>query len=280
MNVEAALDAYKRGDRLGAPWEAGPARWTPTTLPEIESRAKAYPDGTDESDIVDCFQRFSAICAYDGDLENLLVSWVRFHEKHRRATCYGGTWRDYFRLVRALDQQGNLSVGRLSTLAAEIKPGGSAGNGCLALALPVYDFARQYDLEAGALMQAFFKLSHTHPSALDAAKFLCALFDAPQRLMDRLEFDVGGEAITGFFKNREWDLSPEEFATRYPHNVLCPYTVVHALYAVIRSETEQDVICKVVSMRGDVDSVLALALMLFELVRSGQVEQEALTSCS
>jgi ADP-ribosylglycohydrolase len=269
--IAVALEAYCLGDRLGAPWESGSAHWAPVAYIKIVQRANNHPKGTDEADTVRCFERFVAGYNFDGDTESLLVCWARFHSKHYRPTSYGGTWRNYFATVKALDKKGNLGVDRLYTLAADCLPGGSAGNGCLALALPVYAYAKRIGLEPVTLMQAFFRISHSSAHALGCAAFLCSLFEALLDPDNDHQLAASCAPIRQFFAQQQWRMAPEAFARHYPNNMLCCYTVVHALYANFNAGSGLEMITAVVSMGGDVDSVLALAMLLFQLFYPNQV---------
>lgn len=311
FRVAEGLDAYRLGDRLGAPWEGSGPVWTPTTYEEIAKRANESPQGTDESDIVDCFLAFTEQYRFNGNLDDLLVSWVRFHAGHHRATSYGRTWKDYFRTVRYLDRKGELTVETLYTLARDRNRQGSAGNGCLALALPVYDYAAKLELRPTSwdgwvyrgrttggryieavdqigwvkdrtdLVLAFCRLSHAGAEALAGMRFLCFLFDSirgieageaeidPHIQGCRPLLDYYWRTTTRSGSTRQpagWTLGPEDFARAFPCNVLVGGTVVHALYALHTADDEEDLVRKVISMRGDTDSVLALALMLWRLI--------------
>lgn len=266
FDVKKALHAYRRGDRLGAPWESGSAHWSPVTFDQIIARGNQYPKGTDESDIVDCFEKFVSGYEYDGNIDNLLVSWARFHERNRRAARYGGTHKHFFTLVRALDKAGTLTAERLFALSAESKPGGSLGNGCLALALPVYAFSKEIGHDSKELVQLFFRLSHAHEGALGCARYLCDLFAALELKYEPLSVKADCGPVNRFLLNEEWKLPPEEFANRYPNNVLCCITVMHALYGVLNASSEEDLITGVVSMGGDCDGILALSLLMFGLL--------------
>jgi hypothetical protein len=262
---QKALEAYCRGDRLGAPWESNSAHWSPVSYEQILARENRYPRGTDESDIVDCFERFVSGYEYDGDVNWLLVSWARFHEKNRRVTTYGGTHKNFFRVVRALDKAGNLKTERLFELSAESKPGGSLGNGCLALALSVYAYSKVIGHDRKELVQLFFKLSHAHEGALGCGRYLCNLFEAVEGGFELLKVQSDCGPVSKFLANREWEMPPEEFAKKYPHNVLCCITVVHALYGVLNASSEVDLIVRTISMGGDCDSVMAMSMMLWEI---------------
>jgi hypothetical protein len=269
---QKALDAYRRGDRLGAPWESNSSHWSPVSYEQILARENRYPRGTDESDIVDCFESFVSGYEYDGDIDRLLVSWARFHDKHRRVTSYGGTHKNFFRVVRALDKAGNLTTKRLFELSAESKPGGSLGNGCLALALSVYAYSKVIAHDSKELVQLFFKLSHAHEGALGCARYLCDLFEAVEGGFDPLKVQPDCGVVNKFLANREWELPPEGFAKKYPHNVLCCITVIHVLYGVLNATSEVDLIERVVSMGGDSDSCLSLSLLLWSNLQNGNVE--------
>jgi hypothetical protein len=271
-NIPSALEAYCLGDRLGAPWESNTAHWSPVEYLTIVKRSNAYPMGTDEADTVRCFQSFTDSYDFDDDIEKLLVCWARFHTKQRRATSYGGTWRDYFATVEALDKKGNLTADRLFVLADDRKPGGSAGNGCLALTLPVYDYAQKIGLPPVRLVQSFFRISHSSEHALGCAEFLCSLFDVLLYPKNEKIVTASCKPIRWFFADKEWEMPPEVFAQKYPNNLLCCYTVTHALYAAFRTRGNIWMIRDVVSMGGDVDSVLALAMMLFRLFYLDRVD--------
>ena len=75
-------------------------------------------------------------------------------------------------------------------------------------------------------------------------------------------------------------MPPEVFAQKYPNNVICCYTVTHALYGVFNARSGLGMITDVVSMGGDVDSVLALAMMLFRLFYPDRVDHSRWQSLS
>lgn len=302
LRVDEGLEAYRLGDSLGAAWEGQRPGWQQTSYEKIMDRSGMYPRGTDESDTVDCFLAFDANYEFDGNLEALLVNWARWHAQHHGATRYGNTWKDYFRTVKSLDKSGQLTSERLRQIALDRNHGGSAGNGCLALALPVYAYAKKINLRPTPwdgwvykgtfgngksckpvdrvgwvttrteLVEAFVALSHASPEALASVRFICFLFDLVHRVHERnvcIDSKVSDCDDLVFYYDQTdepaWQLSPTEFCSLFPQNVLCGGALVHALYALHTAADEKDLICRVVSMRGDVDSVLALALMLWRL---------------
>ncbi len=288
LDHQTALKAYCEGDRLGALWESNRARYQPRGIEEVRRRASRRSRGTDESDIVKCFEvfsrdyHFSRFSDKKQNVEKLLVDWARYHAKHHTAARYGNTWKDYFRMVVQLDRQGNLSCDNLFRSALQRGPRGegSAGNGCLALALPIYVFAREHDLHPGRLIRAFFHLSHAHEDALQAGHFLYRLFQNLDFYQGRGQLEVRSPIIREYYEQSLWRLEPAEFARCYPHNVLAPVTVIYALYAVQNSTSEEEVVSLTVSLGGDVDSTLALALMLHRLFEGADLKARGYTASS
>ncbi|RME05932.1 MAG: hypothetical protein D6816_08295, partial [Bacteroidetes bacterium] len=149
---------------------------------------------------------------------------------------------------------------------------GSAGNGCLALVLPVYVFARKHNLQPRRLVKAFCQISHAHGEALRASNFLCHVFEVHDGVKESLPFEELPSALREYVGQSHWQLDPSGFVSRYPHNALAPEAVAYALYTVQNSKREEDVIALTVSLGGDVDSTLALALMLYKIVTRESLE--------
>ena len=275
FDAKDCAETFRLGDRLGAPWETGEVNWSPVSREQIMHRSNEHSKGTDESDIIDCFDAYTAQYEYDGNRERFLVSWADFHEKHRRYTTYGGTWKGYFNAVKYLRKKDRLNLETLYLYARECKPdGGSTGNGFYALVLPVYAYALIVEEDPHELVRDVVTLTHAHPTAISCALFLTHLFDIVRGVIDEssifdcsltIERYYGRDSATTFDDPHNWQRTPEEFARVFPDNILCCNTLAHALFAIHSAEDEQDLVSKVVGLSGDVDSVLGLALMLYRM---------------
>lgn len=245
----AVISAYLLGDRLGAPWETGDVLLTNRSMEEIQASGNEYPNGTDESDIVRCFLSFADGYLYESR-DKLLLDWCVYHQRHHRASGYGRTYRDHFALVKHLIKGQRLSLQTVFQMSAERN---SFGNGCLALVYPVACYAASIGEDPTELAQNFTRLTHAHSRALNAVNILLRIILNPQ-VATLVAREIGVEVI-----------SLEELITAYPSNVPADWTLAYALFAARRGSHE-DVILTVVNMGGDVDSVLALALLLCEFI--------------
>ncbi len=245
----AVIAAYLLGDRLGAPWETGDVLLTNRSLEVIQARGSEYPNGTDESDIVRCFLSFVQNYRYEGR-EKLLLDWCVYHQRHHRASGYGRTYRDHFGLVKQLIKERQLNLDTIFRISAERN---SFGNGCLALVYPVACYAASIGENPTELAQDFTRLTHAQPRAVNAVNDLLRIILNPKETL-LVAREIGIEGI-----------SREELIKVYPSNVPADWTLAYALYAALHGNRE-DVILTAVNMNGDVDSVLAVALMLEELI--------------
>ncbi|KAB0669283.1 hypothetical protein F6V30_10695, partial [Oryzomonas sagensis] len=210
------LEAFKLGDRVGTPWESNGAALSDHTYDEIMNRAGHYPDGTDESDIVDCWCRFIADYNFT-TINSLLLDWCLIHYAGHRATSYGQTWQDHFSLMKSLIKKGPVD---LDTIQAIAQDRNSFGNGCLALVYPVHCYARTIEVDSQKLVEAFTRLTHTHTLAIEAVGLIHRVIAAAE---SRLDAFAGLDFI---------ELTPEQFIEKYPNNVMVLDTLRYALYCV------------------------------------------------
>ena len=248
----AVIAAYQLGDRLGAPWESGDIALTDRSMVEIQARENEYPNGTDESDIVRCFLSFVEDYQYEGR-DKLLLDWCVYHQRHHQASGYGRTYRDHFGLVKHLIKERQLNLDTIFRISAERN---SFGNGCLALVYPVSCYAASIGEDPTELAQNFTRLTHANSRAVNAVNILLRIIQHPQEapLVAR---EIGVEGI-----------SMEELIKTYPSNVPADWTLAYALF-VARRGSHEDVIMTVVNMGGDVDSLMAIALMIWEIMLAG-----------
>ncbi len=252
-SMDLALAAFCRGDRLGAPWESNGTNLRTVSIEDIRARARTYPQGTDESDIVRCWLLF--LTGFSGlPVDDLCLAWCDFHTREHRPTTYGRTWRDHFATIAHLRRHGDFTLEKVLSISADRN---SFGNGLLSLVYPVFRFARARGDDSATMVEAFGRLTHDHPTARGAAR---ALHDLLADLV------VGRDPLA---HEPDRTLSPAEFVARYPSNVPAAMLLRHARYHAARATTEDELLCACIGMGGDVDSVLAIALLLFTLRTTG-----------
>lgn len=240
----AVIEAYKRGDRIGSPFEGG----TPfKSVNEARLQmALKNSQGTDESSIVDCFLAYVERHPWAGDLDFWLWGWLVYHQEHH-GTGYGRTMRDHFALVSFLvKRRQHLSfqqkLAKVREIAADAD---SFGNGALCLVYPLYRYARSgiSELPAREVVMGFTRCTHTNE---DAVKAVILLMD----FIDGADVEPPTEACI-----REHYFA--EHATAYN-------TLMTAMY-IADAGTEMDVIRRGVYVGGDTDSTLATAMLLWKL---------------
>lgn len=242
------IAAYKRGDRLGAPWETGEVYLTDRSLREIYAREIAGMDGTDESDIVNCFLNFSEGYPF-ADVDEMLLDWCVYHQRNHRVRGYGRTFKKHFELVKFLIKEGRLSLETIRKMSRERD---SFGNACLALVYPVFCYAHAIGQDPFELVRSFTLLTHAHEKALAATNMLARIVDSPDSVAS-----IAGDL--GLI-----NLPVERLIREFPTNIPADMTMVYALRCAL--ECEQDKIVQMaVNLNGDVDSVLATAMLISTL---------------
>jgi hypothetical protein len=251
------LDAYRRGDRIGAPWEGSTLGPHELTYEQIVSRQGR---STDETDIVRCFLKFKEHYIFT-NVEQLLLDWCVFHCQKHKCKGYGKTYTDHFRLMAWLEKKGKITLETIRRIASDRN---SFGNCCLSLVYPVHRYAKEIGLPPWELVEAFTTLVYTHPFAFGAVKLLSDVVEMAEEGGDlftvRTDDPYAQDFLTEGIK-----LSPSEFIRKYPDNVIALHTLFYALYGAFEARSEREVIVKTVNLGGDVDSVLATALMIREL---------------
>lgn len=244
-NYIACLEAYCRGDAVGAPFEGYSDGFDMGRAFRVH-RAGDYT-GTDESSIVRTFDRFRTVnddWLYK-DNRALAVAWCKFHAKHRTSTKYGKTWKNHFALVKFLDSAGRLEWLRLVDVARDAN---SFGNGCLAMVFPVWDLwhTQMKGRNAPDVIEAFIKTTHYHNDAIDACKRLWV-----------------------FFQDHDWTAITNLPKRDTVHALGCLEAAVRVAYD---AQGEQEMIVRASEIGGDVDSYLSLAFLLhrYELISYGR----------
>ena len=263
------IDAYKYGDRIGAPWESQDYGVHDRSYNEIMRRANHYPDGTDESDIVNCFSDFTDSYTYTTK-EKLLTDWLIFQNRNRRSARYGKTYEDHFRTIEWFIDNGQIDLERIYKLAQERNPGGSFGNGCLALVYPGYDYALQIKQDPISLIESFTRLVYTHDYAIRAVRFLSEIIEDLQDSKDLRDIRTDDPYVQEFLKHG-LELTPDDYVIKYPDNIIALHTLFNSVYCAHNASSEQEVIVRCINFGGDVDSVLSTALMIFALIQHNQV---------
>lgn len=272
---DTAVGLYILGDVVGSPFEATEPLYREWSLDEIIRRYRKAGTRTDESDLVDCFNKFME--DYDFRVEErCLLDWAVFISKNKSVVKYGKAFPDFFRTVGALEANNTLSVERLYDIAVDRN---SCGNGCLSLVLPVYHLGDSLNIgkkDKHRLIVDFCRLTHAHELALQGVSFLFMALDIT--LNDGDPFALGAygaydkltapplKTALAEFLGSSLTASPEEFIKRYNNNSTALNTVFYALYCVRNAASLEEVAVRVVTLGGDVDSVNALAFMLWGLL--------------
>lgn len=232
LQIKNPIDLYYAGDSIGAMAEGA----TPgaVSFEKAITGLQAFPSGTDESDTARLFLRY---CSEVGTDNFDVLGWYAYHTRNRAATSYGKTWRDHFSTVEyILKKNGQLDYDHLLRLS---KDRGSNGNGCLALAYPI---ATLFGEKAQAVAEQV--TAATHIMAVQTMRIAVDFFQGKKTL---------DEVIAESFPQHRtdlWDLTP------LSHACLC------AAASVARKETMEDVIRLALAKGGDVDSYLALGLLM------------------
>lgn len=241
---DALVQLYMEGDRIGAPFESYGPPVKPLSYGEIMARANEYPNGTDESDIVRCFSRFTEGYTWADDLPQFIVDWCDYHEQHRAATSYGGTWRDHFATVKYLRKEGKLTYGELARISEERD---SFGCGALALVYPALLYAEEREMVgAWTFVTVLCKATHHHVAARAAVMELLYFFSARQNIST---------------------------LTRNLGRTGCRDIVGKAATLAHLFRSKQNLAHQAILEGGDVDSILSLALLLWGMEQKRKVEK-------
>ena len=255
LREQSLLHLYFRGDRLGAPFEG--AMPGTVTVDGLLRSEMTYPQGTDESDIVRCMVRY--LREHDATKMPLQVfscKWAEYHEGHRAATRYGRGWRDYFATVRAVRDSGASDIEKFRQLHKVSKDRRSAGNGCLALAVPLaLRFARERStvtlgLEAASTIARLSHFEGTN-SCSELYIHLASFFDS------RKSSDWWLDDVKLSFQTEASRLGTAS-------DILAPGCALAAI-AVSEGETLEDCLEIACKRGGDMDSYLSLGLFLWGL---------------
>jgi len=284
------IEAIKRGDRAGLPFEgctlfpqqfdlmhqidrSGAAEivWDVLEVCSQETRdqvagklidrrlalALKSNQGSDESSIVDCFVNFIERYRYTTD-EQFVWDWLCYHQQHH-GTGYGRTMRDHFNLVGHLRRNGDIypdlrsKIDKLAEIAADAD---SFGNGCLPLCYPAYCYAKTIGKEPVEFVRYLTSFTHSNPDAMEAVTRLCSFIEDPATIA--IFYEDSGAASDEVFLKR--------YCTGHP-------TAFHTLVTAVKcamKETELDVIREGVRVGGDVDSVLATAMLVWTIKQKSQ----------
>lgn len=238
------IDAYKRGDRVGAVFEGGTV-FQPVNESRLELALKNH-HGTDESSIVDCFIAYVKRCPWNGNPDSWLWGWLVYHQEYH-GRGYGRTMKDHFSLIKYLVKRGehmllHEALAKVLEIAADAN---SFGNGSLCLVYPLYQYAKGHigEYPARDVVLAFTRCTHANTDAIMAVNLLMDLIDGRQ-------VDPPGEKSV-----RENCFA--ERPTAYN-------TLLTAMF-IADVDTEMEVIRRGVWVSGDTDSTLSTAMLLWAL---------------
>jgi ADP-ribosylglycohydrolase len=230
----ALIELYKLGDRTGLPWESKSMHCEP------DGYLPPSPLGSDESSIVDCFLAFTASYRFSTTTQ-FLWDWCQYHTEHH-GTGYGRTYKEHFADMKSLRRNYTAEEG-VAHLYRISKERNSFGNGCLALVLPAYFYARKQGLPPQRFIEEITTLNYFHPEAVGACERL---------------YQIVSRADNGC---HDYPPYTEPLAV-----IKAPDTLNAALYCG-DEDTEEAVIRKAIYLGGHVDSVLSLALLLHGLLK-------------
>ncbi len=225
------IEAAKKGDRIGNLFEGKMEFREPDA--ETLTAALAYPDGTDESDLLQCWTDYQKRVGDKIDA----VEWADFYADRHSVKRYGQTMPDFFRLAQwtrtgvAGDRYGHfirISLDR-----------NSYGNLCLQMVAPLVGVALRTGADPYRLVAEYTMMTHAHQLAQDACRDLCRIF---------IE---GPASVTPVF--------PQNSSTGH-------WDAMHTLQAAwwcAHLPSEDRVIREALFVSGDADSVLALSLLLW-----------------
>jgi ADP-ribosylglycohydrolase len=282
------VEAFKKGDRVGLPFEGGTIfrqerepQLDANSAELVEALMEVLDDcdqelktrilskwqekrlqlalksnqGSDESSIVDCFTTFVEGYSYTGR-EQFVWDWINYHQ-HHHGTGYGRTMRDHFAVVAHIRRHGdnypdlNSKIRKLMEIAVDAD---SFGNASLALVYPAYCYAKTIDEDPSEFVRYLTGFTHAHPDAMEAVSRLCIFIEDPATIEEYFN-DTGAE-------------NDEVFRQRFCRgHATASNTLVTAVKCAMK-ETEMDVISEAIRIGGDVDSVLATAMLVWELKHS------------
>ena len=238
------IEAYKKGDRVGAPFE-GKGMWLEMPEDRIQA-ALCNVQGTDESSIVDCFLGYVQRFPWEGQLDQWLWGWLVYHQQHH-GIGYGRTYRNHFNLVSCLEKKKPCLPleERLTTVRNIADEEDSFGNGCLALVYPLYAYARAHIPEYDPRELVMLVTCHTHSSenALRAVNLLMDCIDGlpiePPTMEEIRRKHYAGHATA-------WN------------------TLMAALF-IADVPSEEDLYRRGIHVGGDADSTIATAALIWQL---------------
>lgn len=246
MNSDYLIELYCQGDRFGAPFES--AGNAPVSFSDMMANRDRFPTGTDESDLVHNFIRFTKQYQWRGDGKHFAVEWAKFITANHRHTSYGKTWRELFALVRFLRKnRKDITFEGLSRIAKDVD---SCGNGILALAYPAWRYSKVVDADPFNLIHDLAAVSHAN----DLAK-IC-LSSLIWHFSTRGKTRPPAELILADF--------PEANYRMVTH--LAPGCLL-AAFECAQGKKLEDVLETACQIGGDMDSYLSLALLLWGFKR-------------
>jgi hypothetical protein len=245
------IEAYKRGDRIGLPFEGG-TMFQPINE-QLLDMALQSAKGSDESSIVGCFYMFAGWCHHTTK-EQFVWDWVSYHEQNH-GTGYGKTYRDHFNLVAYIrkhqEEYPDLAskLNKLSEIAVDVN---SFGNASLALVYPAYYYAAIVGEEPYEFVRYLTGFTHAHADVMKAVTLLCNFIENPRLIV---EYRI-----------------PNEYELKRLYcsssNVTAYNTLLTAIF-IAGAESEMEVIRRGVYTSGDTDSTLATAMLLWSLKSKG-----------
>ena len=281
------IEAIKKGDRAGLPFEGSSlfpqqfdllhqsdfseaaeiiwdvlASFSQETKDQVTEKlidrrltlALKSNQGSDESSIIDCFIKFIERSAYSTD-ELFVWDWLCYHQQ-QHGTGYGHTYRDHFNLVAYVCSHGDKypdlqsKIRKLVEIAADAD---SFGNGCLPLCYPAYCHAKTLGKDPAEFVRYLTGFTHANSDAIEAVSRLCSFIEDPS-------------TIAVFYEN--WGVADDEiFRQRFCTGHATAYNTLVTAVKCAMKETEMAVIREAVRIGGDVDSVLATAMLVWSLKR-------------
>lgn len=230
-NLSLLIEAAKKGDRIGSLFEGKPEfrEHDPETL----RLAMRNANGTDESDLLTCWQDYQKRVGDKIDA----VEWADFYADRHGVARYGLAMPDFFRLVKWT--RGLPPKGRYSIFARISMDRNSYGNLCLQMVAPLVSVALRTGADPYRLVSEYTMMTHAHQLAQDACRDLCRIFvEGPTSINPSFP----ANSSTGY-----WDAL---------HTLGAAWWCAHLA-------DEDRVIKEALFISGDADSVLALSLLLW-----------------
>jgi len=283
---QRAIKAYLLGDRIGSSLETGSVAPVFQKLESVEifKKIRGKCQSTDETDLVMMFHQFTQTRSDLGCEKDFLLGWSRYSAHRYRPAKYGNSFSDFFRLVRFLEKDEALDLESLYSVSADRN---SMGNGCISLVYPCAHYLVLNGLKLQEIIRFIIdiaKLTHHHPDALGAVAILAHhIMSCLNGSTDVLHPESYSELVVFYpeyrYVQHRWtefltqglSLTPDQFLMRYRENVTALNALFYALYAVRKAENPLHIVEIVAGCSGDVDSVLALALLL-GFLRFGEVQ--------